>query len=128
TRNRDNDWGFDPEEQNSLTYTGMGLDINVHDQWAVESIGPIQDRTVEHLGTSDRAVTAYRRILLKAIDDHGAGKALPGRTIPPEGVVAIDTLAPSDGWQEHWRRRSEERRAASPWASTADAATTGGGQ
>ena len=27
------------------TYTGMGDDINVHDQWAVESQGPIQDRT-----------------------------------------------------------------------------------
>jgi phthalate 4,5-dioxygenase oxygenase subunit len=40
-RNRSNDWGFDPLEQRDLTYTGMGLDINVHDQWAVESMGPI---------------------------------------------------------------------------------------
>ena len=32
---------------------GMGEeDINVHDQWAVESMGAIQDRTREHLGTS----------------------------------------------------------------------------
>ena len=28
-RNRDNNWGFDPGAQNSLTYTSMGLDINV---------------------------------------------------------------------------------------------------
>ena len=46
-RNRRNNWGFDPVEQRDLTYTGMGLDINVHDQWAVESMGAIQDRTVE---------------------------------------------------------------------------------
>lgn len=124
TRNRDNDWGFDPEEQQSLTYTGMGLDINVHDQWAVESIGRIQDRTAEHLGQSDRAVTAYRRLLLRAIDDHRAGKPTPGlgtATIAPPGPIAIDTLAPRDDWREHWRRRDRERRAASPWA-----ASTGG--
>ena len=32
----------------------MGGDINVHDQWAVESQGRIQDRTREHLGTTDK--------------------------------------------------------------------------
>ena len=46
----DNDWGYDAEEQRTSTYTGMGMDINVHDQWAVESMGAIQDRTQEHLG------------------------------------------------------------------------------
>lgn len=122
-RNRDNDWGFDADEQQSLTYTGMGLDINVHDQWAVESIGPIQDRSVEHLGQSDRAVTAYRRMLLRAIDDHRAGKATPdagghGQDDPP-GPVAIDTVAPRDGWPQHWRTRDLERRRQSPWAAMA---------
>ena len=117
-RNRDNDWGFDPHEQQSLTYTGMGLDINVHDQWAVESIGRIQDRTTEHLGQSDRAVTAYRRILLRAITDHGAGKRLPGQDLDPPGPEAIDTVAPLDDWQDHWQRRARQRREASPWAAT----------
>lgn len=117
TRNRDNDWGFDAEEQRDLTYTGMGLDINVHDQWAVESIGAVQDRTAEHLGQSDRAVTAYRRMLLRAIDDHEAGKATPGRTTDTAGgPVAIDTVAPTDGWRQHWVDRDRQRRAASPWA------------
>jgi phthalate 4,5-dioxygenase oxygenase subunit len=36
-------------------------DINVHDQWAVESMGAIQDRTREHLGTSDKVIMANRR-------------------------------------------------------------------
>ena len=35
----------------------MGADINVHDQWACESMGAIQDRTREHLGQSDKAIT-----------------------------------------------------------------------
>ena len=67
---RHNNWGFSPEEQISRTYLGMGEDdINVHDQWACESMGPIQDRTREHLGTSDKAIMANRRMLLQAIDE-----------------------------------------------------------
>ena len=66
-RNRANNYGFDAGEQHKLTYTGMGLDINVHDQWAVESLGPVQNRTVEHLGTSDKAITAYRGLACCAL-------------------------------------------------------------
>ena len=36
-KNKSNDYGFDPHEQEHETYTGMGADINVHDQWACES-------------------------------------------------------------------------------------------
>ncbi|HWK15716.1 MAG TPA: aromatic ring-hydroxylating dioxygenase subunit alpha, partial [Rhizobiaceae bacterium] len=66
-KNKSNDYGFDPHEQATETYTGMGADINVHDQWAVESMGPIQDRTREHLGQSDKAIIQYRRILRQEI-------------------------------------------------------------
>ncbi len=52
-KNKRNNYGYSVDEQLTETYTGMGDDINVHDQWAVESQGPIQDRTREHLG-SDR--------------------------------------------------------------------------
>lgn len=122
-RNRRNNWGFDPTEQRDLTYTGMGLDINVHDQWAVESMGAIQDRTVERLGVSDRAVTANRRLLLKAIAAHEAGAALPAHPIDGDqaeqlaGPMAIDTVCPLVGWEEHWREREAHRRAESPWAA-----------
>jgi phthalate 4,5-dioxygenase oxygenase subunit len=127
-RNRSNNWGFDAAEQQSLTYTGMGLDINVHDQWAVESAGAIQDRTVEHLGVSDRAITANRRLLLGAITDHGVGNATPGlptdetRAHELQGPQAVDMVAPTEDWQEAWRHAEAQRRAASPWAaSTAEA-------
>jgi phenylpropionate dioxygenase-like ring-hydroxylating dioxygenase large terminal subunit len=116
-RNRTNDWGFDPQEQQSLTYTGMGLDINVHDQWAVESIGPVQDRSVERLGVSD-----YRRMLLRAIEDHAAGKVTPGQaTDEPtartlRGPAAVDLVAPREGWQQRWRDHDLKRRQRSPWA------------
>jgi phenylpropionate dioxygenase-like ring-hydroxylating dioxygenase large terminal subunit len=123
TRNRSNDWGFDAAEQQSLTYTGMGLDINVHDQWAVESMGPIQDRTVERLGASDRAVTANRRLLLRAIKAHEDGQPTPGLPLDGpaarelRGPLAVDTVAPAADWQTRWREYEAERRARSPWAA-----------
>jgi phthalate 4,5-dioxygenase oxygenase subunit len=131
-RNRSNNWGFDPGEQRSLTYTGMGLDINVHDQWAVESMGPIQDRTVEQLGVSDRGVNANRRLLLSAIDAHEANSPLPGRPLDAAGAaaltgpVAIDTIAPTDSWTTHWREREAMRREASPWAAPIRETSDGG--
>ena len=127
-RNRSNNWGFDPVEQATSTYTGMGLDINVHDQWAVESMGRVQDRTKERLGVSDRAVTANRRMLLRAIDDHAAGKVTPGMATGEAGAraltgpLAVDMIAPASDWQDRWRGREARRRSASPWAAGSHAA------
>ena len=73
-RNKANDYGFDPHEQATATYTGMGMDINVHDQWAVDSMGPIQDRTREHLGQSDKAIVQYRRMLREQIEKAASGE------------------------------------------------------
>src|SRR4028118_761978 len=82
---RHNAWGFNPEEQLTRTYLGMGEeDITLHDQWAVESMGPIQDRTREHLGTTDKVIMANRRMLLKAIDGVQAGAAAPGVADPSQ--------------------------------------------
>jgi phthalate 4,5-dioxygenase len=81
---RHNHWAFDPAEQRTRTYLGMGEDdINLHDQWAVESMGAIQDRTREHLGTSDKVIMANRRLLLKAaIDTVQAGGEPPMALTP----------------------------------------------
>jgi len=118
---RHNQWGFDPEEQMTRTYLGMGEnDINVHDQWACESMGPIQDRTREHLGTSDKAIMANRRTLLQAIDDVAAGKLPPGlahaevasQRIGPD---TVDGIAPAHDWQAWWQRAAAAKRAGAPW-------------
>jgi hypothetical protein len=85
-------------------------------------MGRIQDRTVERLGVSDRAITANRRLLLRAIDAFEAGRPTPGRPIDAAaaraltGPAAVDTLAPVQGWEEAWRDRELERRLRSPWA------------
>ena len=100
--NRLNDYGFDPHEQESSTYTGMGDDINVHDQWAVESMGAIQDRTKEHLGSSDKAIAAYRRLLVRGIRDVAEGRKplLAEAAGDIRGPASIDAIGPVDGWRK----------------------------
>jgi hypothetical protein len=126
-KNRGNDYGFDPIEQARATYTGMGQDINVHDQWAVESQGAIQDRTREHLASSDKAIAANRRLLMRAIAAVEEGRA-PPMTFDEEtaarltGPATIDGMAPAERWDQHWREAVARRRAAAPWAPPALAA------
>ena len=119
-RNKENDYGFDPHEQATQTYTGMGDDINVHDQWAVESMGPIQNRTREHLGTSDKGIVQYRRMLKREIEKTASG-GRPVMFLDPAGARAIrgpasmDGIGPSNDWQRYWMEADTKRRRAAPW-------------
>jgi phthalate 4,5-dioxygenase len=121
-QNKRNNYGFSIEEQRSETYTGMGQDINVHDQWAVESQGPIQDRTREHLGTTDKGILAYRRLLTAAIDANLAGDKVP-MMLSTEAAAAMDGPASIDGIgaagdpQAYWREADAKRRRESSWAA-----------
>lgn len=122
-----NRWGFNPEEQRTKTFLGMGEDdINVHDQWAVESMGAIQDRTREHLGTSDKVIMANRRTLLKAIESVQAGGAAPGVADPALaaqmiGPDTVDGIAPAGTWPTWWKEQVRAKREAAPWAGKAAA-------
>jgi hypothetical protein len=113
-----NDWGYDPEEQREKTFTGMGQDINVHDQWAVESMGAIADRTKEHLGYSDRIITAARRMIFHAIDAVAEGRDPPG-IAPTRGPATIDAVGPADDWERYWKDQESARRRATPWLNPA---------
>ena len=120
-KGRHNDWGFDAEEQRSRTFLGMGeADINVHDQWAVESMGAIADRTREHLGTSDKVIMANRRLLLQAIETvHAGGR--PPMALAADAACAltgpdtIDCIAPAQGWESFWQRAAAAKRAGAAW-------------
>jgi hypothetical protein len=117
-KNKRNNYGFDPDEQATETYTGMGMDINVHDQWAVESPGPIFDRTREHLGKTDVGIIKYRRMLRAAIAALKDGKedALPMRngTDPSTlfGPISNDTIGDKEKWREVSAQSDAERRSA----------------
>ena len=129
-KGRHNAWGFDAEEQANRTFLGMGEeDINVHDQWACESMGAIQDRTREHLGTSDQVIMANRRMLLAAIDTVQQGGTPPMVLTPAEaaalqGPDTIDCVAPADRWQTHWQAQAAAKRERAAWLQQQQAAST----
>ncbi|MFN3734334.1 Rieske 2Fe-2S domain-containing protein [Comamonas testosteroni] len=122
-KNKRNNYGYSAKEQASETYTGMGMDINVHDQWAVESQGAIQDRTREHLGTTDKGIIAYRKLLVKAIEDNLAGKSELPMVINAEqatafrGPPSIDGLAAVANVPTYCEDADLKRRQGSDWAS-----------
>ena len=116
-RNRDNNYGYDPQEQRTATFTGMGMDINVHDNWAVESPGPLQDRTVEHLGTTDRAIIANRKTLLDRIDHVEKGPLPEPLSSFAEQPIAVDTVCPDGDWAKGWRLAAAARGNACSWVT-----------
>ncbi len=122
-KNKNNDYGFDPHEQEHETFTGMGADINVHDQWACESMGAIQDRTREHLGQSDKAITAYRRLLRQAIEDSqerrqaaDGARCAVGAERSPAPPRSTASARPATG-RATGRRPTPSKRKAASWAN-----------
>lgn len=120
-----NDWGFNAQEQRTTTFLGMGEeDINVHDQWAVESMGAIQDRTREHLGTTDKVIMANRRMLLAAIETVAAGGLPPGVADASlkdqmRGPDTVDGIAPAGTWSQWWPEQTNAKRTKAPWIQKA---------
>ena len=119
-KNKANNYKYDPIEQKNLTYTGMGLDINVHDQWAVEMMGSVQDRTREHLGRSDKAIVRYRRMFRKAMAalDKGDIDNLPMRKMSCREIVgplSNDAISPTHQWKTKSHEADLERRDLCPW-------------
>ena len=112
---RGDGWGFNAQEQRQQTFTGMGFDINIHDQWACESQGPIQDRTRENLGSTDKGIVLYRRLLLDAIRKNEAGELKVD--IDASGPPAIDGIGPTSSIDEYWKDADQKRRQQAKWAA-----------
>jgi phthalate 4,5-dioxygenase oxygenase subunit len=112
---RSNSWGFNADEQRQQTFTGMGFDINIHDQWACESQGLIQDRTREHLGSTDKGIVLYRRLLTDAIRKNEAGQL--DVNIDASGPPAIDGIGPTPSIDEYWKEADRKRRQEAKWAA-----------
>jgi phthalate 4,5-dioxygenase len=76
-RNIHNDYLQDRKEQKRETFTGMGRQFLIHDSCATESMGPIYDRSKEHLGAGDITAIAVRRFLLQSVRALDLGKEPP---------------------------------------------------
>ncbi len=75
-RNARNNYLQDRQMQKTVNFTGIEDFLN-HDACATESMGPIFDRSKEHLGVSDKAVIAVRKFLLTSVKELQAGKEPP---------------------------------------------------
>jgi hypothetical protein len=77
-QNKDNDYLINRSAQaDGKSYTGL-KGLGIQDCAMQESMGPISDRRHEHLLISDMAIVKIRRLLLRLLADHAAGKPLPG--------------------------------------------------
>jgi phenylpropionate dioxygenase-like ring-hydroxylating dioxygenase large terminal subunit len=100
-KNLANDYLIDRHRQKTLTYTGI-VGANTQDMAVQEAMGPIVDRSLEHLGTSDRAIIAMRQLLLEACDvvEHG-GAPRGSDPATSRSIRPHDGFVPKDrDWRE----------------------------
>ncbi len=96
-KNMSNDYLMDRSRMAART-SWCGIDgVNTQDFAVQESMGPIYDRSTEHLGTADTAVIAMRKLLLDAAraiqngqEPLGADGGSSATARPAEGVFAAD--------------------------------------
>jgi phthalate 4,5-dioxygenase oxygenase subunit len=92
--------------------TGMGRGFAMHDTWAVESPGPIVDRTKEHLSYTDKAVIALRQTLLEGIAQVQSGTLEPPRRDGSDILAIGDVVPPHTDHAEYLAAKIAARREA----------------
>ena len=94
--NMENDYLIDREVQRTFNYTG-NVNIREQDIFGTETMGPIMDRTREHLGTADSAVILFRRQLMRLARQLQSGQepyaATHGDVYHIRALDAVDTEA-----------------------------------
>lgn len=108
-RNGKNRYLQDREEMKTATYSGIGPSNYPQDACVTDGEGPIQDRTQEHLGYSDRGIVAARQLMLRAIRMVQEGQDPPhvirdSRVNQFSHMVSRSDLIPAGtDWKEHWK-------------------------
>ncbi len=83
---RSNDYFIDRRMQKTQTFTGIP-GVNTQDYALQEGMGAIVDRSLENLGTSDKAIVTMRRMMLRSIDAVALGEDPPGVDPKSHGSV-----------------------------------------
>jgi phenylpropionate dioxygenase-like ring-hydroxylating dioxygenase large terminal subunit len=111
TRNGANRYQQDRESMKTKTFTGTGINFQVHDAFATESQGHVQNRTEENLVSSDKAIVAARKLILNAIRDVQQGREPQHVVRDPQAnrfgnlVVLSEVIANGADWKEYTRSR-----------------------
>jgi phenylpropionate dioxygenase-like ring-hydroxylating dioxygenase large terminal subunit len=97
-------WGQDRELMKAGHFTGFGRNLLEEDAAVQASMGPILDRTKEHLSSGDAAVVHARRRLLEALTAADAGERPPGSAVATSPVRLPNAreavLDDGDRWQD----------------------------
>jgi phthalate 4,5-dioxygenase len=97
----ENDYQIDRDVQRDSTFSGVA-DFVSQDLMVTESMGPVYDRTQEHLGSTDKAISRMRHILITA------AKRLADGQQPPATAGGLDyrsihgaekILEPEEDWR-----------------------------
>ena len=79
----------------SKTESFTGIDgINTQDRAIQEGMGPVVDRSREHLGPADRAIIQARRLLLEAVKTVTEGGTPRGVEPTYSGLAAAEAVLP----------------------------------
>jgi len=114
-RNLGNHYLQDRQAQRTESFSGIEGFL-AQDSCVTETMGPICDRTKEHLGTGDICVIGIRRFLIKAVQSLQKGKEPPCLITDPERVfrrpVSTGRILPRHASWREVLEESEEKRAA----------------
>jgi phenylpropionate dioxygenase-like ring-hydroxylating dioxygenase large terminal subunit len=110
TENRANRYNLDREMQRRVNYSGI-KGIETQDRAMTEGMGYVCDRTQEHLGTSDLAVIATRRVLEKRAQDVQKGAPAAAAYLHQRfGARPLDVISPDDNLGAVLARHAAEVR------------------
>jgi hypothetical protein len=107
---RANRYGLDRDMQRRVNYSGI-QGIETQDRAMTEGMGYVCDRTQEHLGTSDLAVIAMRRVLERRAQE--LQKGVPPRAVQLAdqfGARPLDVVAPESNLGELLARHASDVR------------------
>jgi hypothetical protein len=94
--NRDNDYLMDRAAQKAgMTYSGVA-GIAMQDASLQESMGPIMDRSREHLLSTDNGIIMARQRLLRAVRALQQGEPPPGTDPATHRVRSASVVLPRD--------------------------------
>ena len=100
--NMDNDYLIDREAQRTVNYTGIAGIRNQDLPVQEDQDGPVCQRDTEHLGTTDRAIVAARRLVLRAAKNLANGTA-PSQPQQSAAYLTRSLAQRADG-ATPWRR------------------------
>ena len=119
TRDKSNRYEQDRESMKKEWYCGIARNFGAQDLCVIEGAGYIQDRTQEHLASSDMPIVVARKLRIKAIRDLQEGREPKNVVRDPRmnrfRIVSTSEVVPSaKDWKDYVKNEVEGRVTGAP--------------